>query len=188
MPSATDICPPTTYYPGVTDPDPLALTADLLNAATVDVATLKKTAKDNGYADARVTTADVELVTSVLPTQRRVFTAESPADAVETVNALLRLAPVRPRLVPGTDGAAPTLQMHAADEAFGLVFLSEFSLAAAQLAATGQIGRLRRCEATDCELVFVDRSRSRVRRYCDTRTCGNRMNVAAYRRRQRADT
>ena len=172
----------------MTAPDPLALAADLLNAPSLDVPTLTRLSKDNGYGDPRISTADVELVTSVLPTQRRVFTAETPADAVETVNALLRLAPVRPRLVPGTAGGAPTLQMHAADEAFGLVFLSEFSLAAAQLAAVGQIGRLRRCEATDCELVFVDRSRSRVRRYCDTRTCGNRMNVAAYRRRQRNAT
>src|SRR6476660_5621317 len=100
MPSAADICPATTYHPGVTDPDPLALAVDLLNAATVDVPMLKQAAKDNGYADARITTADVELVTSVLPTQRRVFTAANPSEAVETVNALLRLAPVRPRLVP----------------------------------------------------------------------------------------
>jgi predicted RNA-binding Zn ribbon-like protein len=154
----------------------------------VDAATLARAAKEHGYGDVPAPEADLELVTSVLPTLRRVFTADRPADQVETVNGLLRLAPVRPRLVPGADGAPPSLQMHAADEAFGLVFLSEFSLAAAQLAATGQIGRLRRCEATDCALVFVDRSRSRVRRYCDTRTCGNRMNVAAYRRRQKTAT
>jgi predicted RNA-binding Zn ribbon-like protein len=166
-------------------PDPLALAAELLNAESVDLGVLTRAAAQHGYQDAQVTAADVELVTSVLPTQRRVFTAEREADAVETVNGLLRLAPVRPRLVAGADGGPPSLQMHPVDEAFGLVFLSEFSLAAAQLAASGQIGRLRQCEGTDCALVFVDRSRSRVRRYCDTRTCGNRMNVAAYRRRQK---
>jgi predicted RNA-binding Zn ribbon-like protein len=169
----------------MTLPDPLALAADLLNAEVVDSGVFARAAARHGYQDVEVTSADVELVASVLPTQRRVFTAERDADAVETVNGLLRLAPVRPRLVASSEGGPPSLQMHPVDEAFGLVFLSEFSLAAAQLAASGQIGRLRQCEGTDCDLVFVDRSRSRVRRYCDTRTCGNRMNVAAYRRRQK---
>jgi predicted RNA-binding Zn ribbon-like protein len=172
----------------MTEPDPLALAAELLNAEAVDGAVFAGAASLHGYGDVQVTAADVELVNSVLPTQRKVFTATREADAVETVNGLLRLAPVRPRLVAGTDGGPPSLQMHPADEAFGLVFLSEFSLAAAQLAASGQIGRLRQCEGTDCDRVFVDRSRSRVRRYCDTRTCGNRMNVAAYRRRQKTAT
>ena len=75
--------------------------------------------------------------------------------------------------------------MHAPDDAFGVIYLSDFSLAAAALAAQGQIGRLQRCAATGCDQVFVDRSRARGRRYCDMRTCGNRTNVAAYRERQR---
>ena len=168
-------------------PDPLTLAAALLNAASVERATLERLAREHGYDDRVVTQADVELVVSVLPTQRRVFTAVRAEDAVDIVNGLLRLAPVRPRLVTGGAGAPPTLQMHAGDEAFGLVYLSDFSLAAAQLAAAGQLGRLRSCDATDCDRVFVDRSRSQVRRYCDVRTCGNRMNVAAYRRRQRSE-
>jgi predicted RNA-binding Zn ribbon-like protein len=36
--------------------------------------------------------------------------------------------------------------------------------------------------------VFVDLSRNRSRRYCDSRTCGNRLHVAAYRARQRTAT
>ena len=43
--------------------------------------------------------------------------------------------------------------------------------------------RLRRCEAPDCEAVFVDLSKNRSRRYCDTGNCGNRQHVAAYRER-----
>jgi predicted RNA-binding Zn ribbon-like protein len=34
--------------------------------------------------------------------------------------------------------------------------------------------------------VLVDLSRNRSKRYCDSRTCGNRLHVAAYRERQRA--
>ena len=168
-------------------PDPLALAAALLNATAdgtpLSVAALSQAAAGAGYA-AAIDPADVELVSSVLPTQRRVFGADREEDAIETVNGLLRLAPVRPRLIT-TAGSSPTLAMHGPDDAFGVVYLSDFALAAAALAAQGQIGRLQRCAATGCAQVFVDRSRARGRRYCDMRTCGNRTNVAAYRERQR---
>ena len=169
-------------------PDPLALAAALLNAtadgAVLTVPLLAAAATDAGYDAALVAAADVDLVSSVLPAQRRVFGAEREDEAIEAVNGLLRLAPVRPRLVTGA-GPAPTLAMHGPDDAFGVVYLSDFALAAAALAAQGQIGRLQRCAATGCDQVFVDRSRARGRRYCDMRTCGNRTNVAAYRERQR---
>ena len=48
----------------------------------------------------------------------------------------------------------------------------------------GETGRLRRCEAPDCEAVLVDLSKNRSRRYCDTGNCGNRQHVAAYRERR----
>jgi predicted RNA-binding Zn ribbon-like protein len=169
-------------------PDPLALAAALLNATSdgsqLTPALLADAAGRAGYDRARIEPADVDLVASVLPAQRRVFGAAREDDAIDAVNGLLRLAPVRPRLVTGP-GAPPTLAMHAPDDAFGVVYLSDFSLAAAALAAQGQIGRLQRCAAAGCTAVFVDRSRARGRRYCDMRTCGNRTNVAAYRARQR---
>jgi predicted RNA-binding Zn ribbon-like protein len=166
--------------------DPLALAAALLNRdgeLTRDA--LRAEAAAAGYGQVRITTADVDLVGSVLPSQRRLFGAEDEGEAVDVLNGLLRLAPVRPRLVV-RDGDAPTLTMHGTDETFGVVYLSGFSLAAATLAAAGQVDRLRRCAATGCHVVFVDRSRAGARRYCDMRTCGNRMNVAAYRERQRS--
>jgi predicted RNA-binding Zn ribbon-like protein len=49
----------------------------------------------------------------------------------------------------------------------------------------GEQERLRRCEAPDCRRAFVDLSRNRSRRYCDSRTCGNRLHVAAYRARRK---
>ncbi|EFK98718.1 conserved hypothetical protein [Streptomyces sp. SPB78] len=48
--------------------------------------------------------------------------------------------------------------------------------------------RLRRCGAPDCGRAFVDLSRNRSRRYCDSRTCGNRLHVAAYRARRKEAT
>ena len=41
-----------------------------------------------------------------------------------------------------------------------------------------------RCASPTCRDVFVDLSRNRSRRYCDSRTCGNRLHVAAYRARR----
>jgi predicted RNA-binding Zn ribbon-like protein len=167
--------------------DPLALAAALLNRdGDLTREALAAEAAQAGYDDVRVTGNDVDLVASVLPSHRRVFGAAE-AEAVDVLNGLLRLAPVRPRLVV-RKGDAPALSMHGDDETFGVVYLSDFSLAAASLAAAGQVDRLRRCAATGCQVVFVDRSRAAARRYCDMRTCGNRMNVAAYRERQRTTT
>ena len=62
---------------------------------------------------------------------------------------------------------------------------AECGIALAYVVAAGELDRLRVCEAPDCSRVLVDLSRNRCRRYCDSRTCGNRMHVAAYRARQR---
>jgi predicted RNA-binding Zn ribbon-like protein len=59
-------------------------------------------------------------------------------------------------------------------------------MALAQVIASGERERLRRCEAPDCDQVLVDLSRNRSKRYCDARTCGNRLHVAAYRERRRS--
>jgi predicted RNA-binding Zn ribbon-like protein len=56
----------------------------------------------------------------------------------------------------------------------------------AWLVVAGEAGRIRSCGAPSCDSVFVDLSRNRSRRYCDSRTCGNRLHVAAYRARKLA--
>ena len=42
------------------------------------------------------------------------------------------------------------------------------------------------CASPTCRDAFLDESRNRSRRYCDSRTCGNRLHVAAYRARKAA--
>lgn len=42
---------------------------------------------------------------------------------------------------------------------------------------------VRRCAGTPCTRLFIDRSRAGTRRWCDKRSCGSRINAAAYRRR-----
>lgn len=52
---------------------------------------------------------------------------------------------------------------------------------------SGESSRMRCCTSRTCTNVFLDLSRNRSRRYCATRTCGNRLHVAAYRARKAAD-
>lgn len=47
--------------------------------------------------------------------------------------------------------------------------------------ATGE--RIRQCSADDCELVYLDTSRSGNRRWCSMQRCGNRAKVRAHRAR-----
>ena len=49
-------------------------------------------------------------------------------------------------------------------------------------------GRLRRCEGTDCALIFHDESRPGTRRWCATSRCGNRVNTRSYRQRRTTPT
>ena len=63
---------------------------------------------------------------------------------------------------------------------------AHFAMGLAWLGVAGQAGRVRSCDAPACDAVFVDLSRNRSRRYCDSRTCGNRLHVAAYRARKQA--
>jgi predicted RNA-binding Zn ribbon-like protein len=72
-----------------------------------------------------------------------------------------------------TEPAAPPDHRIAAQAGFAL----------ADLVRLGETGRLRICDAADCEAVLVDLSKNRSRRYCDTGNCGNREHVAAYRAR-----
>jgi len=44
--------------------------------------------------------------------------------------------------------------------------------------------RVKACANTDCRWLFYDRSRSRTRRWCDMKACGNIVKARAYRRRQ----
>lgn len=60
--------------------------------------------------------------------------------------------------------------------------------ATAVLAVLRTLGpaRFRHCASPECPGVFVDTSRGGRRRYCEPELCGNRVNVAAYRARRRA--
>jgi predicted RNA-binding Zn ribbon-like protein len=113
-----------------------------------------------------------------------VFRAPSDRAAAELLNALIAEAGTTPRL---TDHDGYDWHMHyfAPGAALAEHLAADCGMALAFLIVAGERERLRRCDAPDCRRAFVDLSRNRSRRYCDSRTCGNRLHVAAYRARRR---
>lgn len=61
--------------------------------------------------------------------------------------------------------------------------LSTVARDAIELLTGPQSGRVRECAASDCAFLFVDTSRSGVRRWCAANRCGNREHVRKHRSR-----
>jgi predicted RNA-binding Zn ribbon-like protein len=139
----------------------------------------------NRVSDAgRLAESDLPAVRAVRDRFTEVLTASGTRTAAALINAMVAEAGTTPRLTDHDDydwhvhyfAPGASLAQHlAADGGMALAFL----------VVAGERDRLRRCAAPDCRRAFVDLSRNRSRRYCDSRTCGNRLHVAAYRARQR---
>ena len=115
---------------------------------------------------------------------RAVFQAGEQHAAVELLNAIVAEARTTPRLT-DHDGYDWHVHYFAPGATLAEHVAADGGMALAFVLAAGQLDRLRSCEAPNCERVLVDLSRNRSRRYCDSRTCGNRLHVAAYRARRR---
>jgi hypothetical protein len=115
----------------------------------------------------------------------QVFLAESDAAAAGLINDIIAVAPMTPRLT-DHDGFDWHIHYFAPGASLAEHLAVDGGVALAQVLAAGEYDRLRTCAAPDCAQVLVDLSRNRSKRYCDARTCGNRLHVAAYRERQRA--
>ncbi|CAL9319201.1 CGNR zinc finger domain-containing protein [Streptomyces sp. SudanB182_2057] len=113
-----------------------------------------------------------------------VFAAPDARSAAVLINELVAAAGTTPRL---TDHDGYDWHMHyfAPGASVADHLAADCGMALAFFVVAGEQERLRRCEAPDCRRAFVDLSRNRSRRYCDSRTCGNRLHVAAYRARRK---
>ena len=132
-----------------------------------------------------LTRADLEAVHRLRELLRPVFATDSDAQAAALLYTLVGQAPVTPRLT-DHDGYAWHMHYFSPGASLAEHLAVDCGMALAQVVAVGERDRLRTCEAPDCDQILVDLSRNRSKRYCDARTCGNRMHVAAYRERQRA--
>ncbi len=105
------------------------------------------------------------------------------AGAVPLVNAMLEDGRALPRLVIHDEY---DWHIHATDPDAPLAtrILVEAAMAFVDIIRADEYERVRVCAADDCLSVYIDYSKNRSKRYCDTGNCGNRMNVNAYRRRK----
>ena len=166
----------------------LVLAADLVN--TVNAEGLADVAALEAFLDrhlveprVRATAADLDAILALRPGLRAVWQATGTEARANLVNELLRDSGARPRLVDHGGGWGWHLHVTGHDAALRDRVAAQAGFAFADLIRMGEADRLRHCEAPDCEAVFVDLSKNRSRRYCDTGNCGNRQHVAAYRER-----
>ena len=113
---------------------------------------------------------------------RRLWSLE-PEDLVQEVNAMLRDGGALPQLV-AHDGWSYHLHATPDDAPLADRIAVEAAMAFVDVVRQDELDRLRTCAADDCADVVVDLSKNRSRRYCGT-SCANRINVAAFRARQR---
>jgi predicted RNA-binding Zn ribbon-like protein len=147
-----------------------------------DLAALDQFVTEQGWTGARARDeAELAAVRALRPRLAQVW--ELPVDdAVALVNGLLRAAGALPQLVKH-DAWDYHLHATSADAPLADRMAVEAAMAFTDVIRSGELERLRRCAADDCDNVHVDLSKNRSRRFCGT-TCANRVNVAAYRSRQ----
>ena len=126
--------------------------------------------------------AELAAVQALRPRVRQLWELDEDA-VVDQVNRMLRDAKALPQLVKhdGWD-----YHLHATSPAATLAdrMAVEAAMAFIDVVRQQELERLRVCEADDCHDVLVDLSKNRSRRYCSA-GCSNRVNVAAFRARQR---
>jgi predicted RNA-binding Zn ribbon-like protein len=105
--------------------------------------------------------------------------------AISMLNALLAQTGAVPQVV-AHDGRGPHVHVSRPTAPMADRIAAHLAMGLAELVVAGESGRVRSCQSPTCRDVFVDLSRNRSRRYCDSRTCGNRLHVAAYRARKAA--
>lgn len=130
---------------------------------------------------------DLEAVRALRGQLYAVFLADDETAAAALVNTVIAEAPITPRL---TDHDSYPWHMHYFTPGASLAehLAVDGGIALATVIASGERDRLASCDAPGCDQVLVDLSRNRSKRYCDARTCGNRLHVAAYRERRKAAT
>lgn len=101
--------------------------------------------------------------------------------AVEEINRLLGRS-VGTRRLEALPGGGYARSFVPVGDAFGGLVIPVVESAADSL-VRDELARVRTCADRRCPRVFVDDTRSRTRRWCDMRTCGNRAKAQRWRAR-----
>lgn len=150
-----------------------------------DVAALEEFVRNHKISDVgALSVSDLSAVRGVRGRFAGIFAAPDSRTAAGMINELVAAAGTTPRLT-DHDGYDWHIHYFAPGASVADHLAADGGMALAFFVVAGERERLRRCQAPDCRRAFVDLSRNRSRRYCDSRTCGNRLHVAAYRARRR---
>ncbi|MEU0477529.1 CGNR zinc finger domain-containing protein [Streptomyces olivaceus] len=150
-----------------------------------DVAALQEFVGTHEVSDiGMLSESDLSAVRRIRGRFAAVFAAPDARAAAGLINDLVAAAGTTPRLT-DHDGYDWHIHYFAPGASVADHLAADCGMALAFFVVAGEQERLRRCEAPDCRRAFVDLSRNRSRRYCDSRTCGNRLHVAAYRARRK---
>jgi predicted RNA-binding Zn ribbon-like protein len=150
-----------------------------------DLAALRAYVDRNLISDVpELTSADLTAVQGLRAAFHQVFAASEINATVSLINRIVRGTRTTPHLT-DHDGHHWHIHFFGPGARIAEHLSAECGMALAFVVSAGELDRLQTCQAPDCSRVLVDLSRNRCRRYCDSRTCGNRMHVAAYRARQR---
>lgn len=125
---------------------------------------------------------ELEQVRALRPRLRRLWELDA-GGVVAEVNAILRASHALPQLV-RHDGWDYHLHANTPEASLADRMAVEAAMAFVDVVRQGELDRLGICDADDCDDVVVDLSKNRSRRYCSA-TCSSRVNVAAFRARQR---
>lgn len=125
---------------------------------------------------------ELERVRGLRPRLRRLWELDADGVVAE-VNAILGESHALPQLL-RHDGWDYHLHATLPEASLADRMAVEAAMAFVDVVRQGELHRLRICDADDCDDVVVDLSKNRSRRYCSA-TCSSRVNVAAFRARQR---
>ena len=106
--------------------------------------------------------------------------AAAPAD-LELIGTEAGRATAHRRLVPTAEGC---MWEYAEVDALERP-LWPVALAAAALATSAEVARVKECASDNCNWLFLDVSKNRSRRWCDMKECGNRAKARRHRTRAR---
>ena len=131
-----------------------------------------------------ITERDVEQIKIYRERLREVFFSEE-AGAVERLNAVLRDVGAAPQ-ISDHDGHPWHMHYSAPEAPIAHRIASGAAMGLAMLITERGFGRLGVCHADECLDVYVDTSKNKSRRYCDT-TCSTKVNVANHRARKKEE-
>ena len=138
---------------------------------------------EHGWSGGRAgDAAELDAVRALRPRLRELWSLEE-AELVRSLNAILVEAEALPQLV-DHDGLGWHIHAVPQEAPLATRMAVEAAMAIIDVVRSGELDRLKRCAADDCDDVVVDLSRNRSRRFCES-GCGNRENVRAYRDRKR---